>query len=113
MNKAAEEPTDADFDQAAVYQINVPEEARQGFHRLLSIDYRGDVARLYADGQLIQDNFYNGRPMLYGLWRLPAGTKQLELRILPLQKDMPIYFPREADTTPGEKINSIKILPNL
>ena len=113
VNKAAEEPTDADFEQAAVYQINVPEEARQGFHRLLSIDYRGDVARLYADGQLIQDNFYNGRPMLYGLWRLPAGTKQLELRILPLQKDMPIYFPREADTTPGEKINSIKILPNL
>ena len=113
VNKAADEPTDADFDQAAVYQINVPEEARQGFHRLLSIDYRGDVARLYADGQLIQDNFYNGRPMLYGLWRLPAGTKQLELRILPLQKDMPIYFPREADTTPGEKINSIKILPNL
>ncbi|MBQ5461780.1 MAG: beta-galactosidase, partial [Bacteroidaceae bacterium] len=113
VNKAAEEPTDADFEQAAVYQINVPEEARQGFHRLLSIDYRGDVARLYADGQLIQDNFYNGRPMLYGLWRLPSGTKQLELRILPLQKDMPIYFPREADTTPGEKINSIKILPNL
>jgi len=113
VNKAAEEPTDADFDQAAVYQLNVPEEARRGFHRLLSIDYRGDVARLYADGQLIQDNFYNGRPMLYGLWRLPAGTKQLELRILPLQKDMPIYFPREADTTPGEKINSIKILPNL
>lgn len=113
VNKAAEEPTDADFEQAAVYQINVPEEARRGFHRLLSIDYRGDVARLYADGQLIQDNFYNGRPMLYGLWRLPAGTKQLELRILPLQKDMPIYFPREADTTPGEKINSIKILPNL
>ena len=113
VNKAAEEPTDADFEQAAVYQINVPEEARRGFNRLLSIDYRGDVARLYADGQLIQDNFYNGRPMLYGLWRLPAGTKQLELRILPLQKDMPIYFPREADTTPGEKINSIKILPNL
>ncbi|MBO7559258.1 MAG: beta-galactosidase [Bacteroidaceae bacterium] len=113
VNKAAEEPTDADFEQAAVYQINVPDEARRGFHRLLSIDYRGDVARLYADGQLIQDNFYNGRPMLYGLWRLPEGTKQLELRILPLQKDMPIYFPREADTTPGEKINSIKILPNL
>lgn len=113
VNKAAEEPTDADFEQAAVYQINVPEEARQGFHRLLIIDYRGDVARLYADGQLIQDNFYNGRPLLYGLWRLPPGTKQLELRILPIQKDMPIYFPREADTTPGEKINSIKTLPNL
>lgn len=113
VNKAAEEPKDADFEQAAVYQINVPEDAGQGFHRLLSIDYRGDVARLYADGQLVQDNFYNGRPMLFGLWRLPAGTKQLELRILPLQKDMPVYFPREADTTPGETINKIDIVPCL
>ncbi|MBR3530933.1 MAG: beta-galactosidase [Bacteroidaceae bacterium] len=111
VNKAAEEPTDADFEQAAVYRIEVPEEAGQKFHRLLSIDYRGDVARLYANGQLIQDNFYNGRPLLFGLWRLPAGTTQLELRILPLQKDMPVYFPREADTTPGETINQINIVP--
>ncbi len=109
VNKAAEGPTDADFEQAAVYRIELPEEAGQESHRLLNISYRGDVARLYANGQLIQDNFYNGRPMLYGLWRLPAGTKQLELRILPLQKDMPVYFPREADTTPGETINSIQI----
>ena len=113
VNKAAEEPTDEDFEQAAVYQINVPEEAGEKFHRLLSIDYRGDVARLYADGKLIQDNFYNGRPMLFGLWRLPKGTKQLELRILPLQKDMPVYFPREADTTPGENVNQINIVPCL
>lgn len=110
VNKVAEEPTDADFEQAAVYRIEVPEETGQEFQSLLSIDYRGDVARLYANGQLIQDNFYNGRPMLYGLWRLPAGTKQLELRILPLQKDMPVYFPREADTTPGESVNQIEVL---
>ncbi len=110
MNKAAEEPTDADFEQAAVYRIELPEEMGQESHHLLSIDYRGDVARLYANGQLIQDNFYNGRPMLYGLWRLPAGTKQLELHILPLQKDMPVYFPREADTTPGESVNQIEVL---
>ena len=110
VNKAAEEPMDADFEQAAVYRIELPEEMGQESHHLLSISYRGDVARLYANGQLIQDNFYNGRPMLYGLWRLPAGTKQLELRILPLQKDMPVYFPREADTTPGESVNQIEVL---
>ena len=110
VNKVAEEPTDADFEQAAVYRIELPEETGQESHHLLSISYRGDVARLYANGQLIQDNFYNGRPMLYGLWRLPAGTKHLELRILPLQKDMPVYFPREADTTPGESVNQIEVL---
>ncbi len=109
VNKVAEEPTDEDFEQAAVYRIRVPNEAVAKYRRLLQIDYRGDVARLYCNGQLIADNFYNGRPMLYGLWRLPAGTMELELRILPLQENMPIYFPREADTTPGEQVNNVII----
>ena len=105
VNKVAEEPTDEDFEAAAIYTIDLPKE-RSG---LLTIHYRGDCARLYADGQLIADNFYNGRPFLMGLWRLPAACDKLELRILPLQKDMPIYFPREADTTPGESVKSITI----
>ena len=109
VNKVAEEPTDEDFEQAAVYRISVPNDAVTKYRRLLQIDYRGDVARLYCNGQLIADNFYNGRPMLYGLWRLPAGTTELELRILPLQENMPIYFPREADTTPGEQVNNVII----
>ena len=109
VNKVAEEPTDEDFEQAAVYRISVPNDAVTKYRRLLQIDYRGDVARLYCNGQLIADNFYNGRPMLFGLWRLPAGATELELRILPLQENMPIYFPREADTTPGEQVNNIMI----
>ena len=103
VQKVAEEPSDEDFDKAAVYRISVDANAASS-HRLLRIDYRGDVARLYANGKLVADNFYNGRPFLYGLWRLPAGCTELELRILPLQKSMPVYFPREADTTPGEAV---------
>lgn len=106
VQKVAEMPQDADFGQAAVYTIDLPDE-RSG--KLLAVDYRGDVARLYANGRLIADNFYYGRRFLYGLWRLPAGVKQLELRILPLQKDMPVYFPREADTAPGEQVISITV----
>ena len=109
VNKAAEEPVDEDFEQAAVYTIDISHLSPLTSH-LLSIDYRGDVARLYADGKLIDDNFYNGRPFQYALWRLPKDCKQLELRILPLQKDMPIYFPREADTTPGEEVKKITII---
>ena len=108
VNKAAEEPLDEDFEHAAVYTIDLPEAPVEG--RLLNIDYRGDVARLYANGQLIDDNFYYGRPFQYALWRLPKGCRQLELRILPLQKDMPVYFPREADTTPGEEVKQITII---
>jgi len=108
--KVAESPVDADFDQAAIYRITLPTDstARQG---LIQIRYRGDVARLYANGKLVADNFYNGRPFLMGLWRLPAEVTELELRILPLQKDMPVYFPREADTTPGEEVINVTLKP--
>lgn len=100
----AEEPVDSDFNQAAIYTIDCT--SKKG---LLCIKYQGDCARLYADGKLVADNFYNGREFLYGLWRLPQGTKQLELRILPMQANAPIYFPREAETTPGEKILSCEL----
>jgi len=56
----------------------------------------------------VADNFYYGRPFQYGLWRLPGNTKKLELRILPLQPDAPIYMPEEADKEPGEQVKSIK-----
>lgn len=102
--KVAQEPLDKDFDDAAVYTIDVPQT-----HGLLTISYQGDCARLYADGRLVADNFYNGRPFLYGLWRLPAGVSKLELRILPIQADMPVYFPREADTTPGERLLDVSV----
>ena len=134
--KVAEEPQDEDFEQAAVYRIYLPQETsnlrsalplrssknsqfsnlnsrfsnlNSQFSNLLRISYRGDVARLYANGHLVADNFYYGRPFLFGLWRLPEGTRELELRILPLQKDAPIYLPREADKTPGEEVYSITI----
>ena len=103
---AAEEPVDAHFEQAAVYTIDIPDD----HSGLLEIGYRGDVARLYANGKLIDDNFYNGRPFQYALWRLPKDCRQLELRILPLQKDMPVYFPREADVKEeGEAVNSVVV----
>ena len=104
--KVAEAPSEADWQQAAVYRV--PVEA--GKDALLRISYRGDCARLYADGKLVADNFYYGRPFLYGLWRLPAGVTSLELRILPLQPTAPIYLPREADKTAGEQVTGIDII---
>jgi len=109
VQKVAEEPSDADFKNAAVYDINLASEMLEG-KKLMAIYYRGDCARLYADGKLVADNFYNGRPFLMGLWRLSKECKKLQLRILPLQKDMPIYFPREADTSKeGEEVVKIEI----
>ena len=110
--KVAEAPAEEDWQQAAVYKISVPEEAVTKYRRLLSIEYQGDCARLYADGKLIADNFQYGRPFLYGLWRLPEGVTELELRIMPLQADAPIYLPREADKTPGERVKKVEITYN-
>ena len=105
--KVAEAPADTDFEQAAIYKIQLDGTTA---NRLLRIHYRGDCARLYANGKLVADNFYYGRPFLFGLWRLPAGCKELELRILPLQPDAPIYLPREADKTAGEELRSVEWL---
>ena len=104
INGVAEQPCDADFENAAVYTIDIP--SNEG---LLDIEYKGDVARLYADGKLVDDNFYNGRHFHYGLWRLPEGCTSLELLILPIQDESPIYYPQEADATPGEQLISVKL----
>ena len=123
--KVAEAPSEAEWNDAAVYQINLPKDsslflrpseqaspnvAERTLHSsLLTIRYRGDAARLYANGKLIDDNYYNGRPFCYALRRLPSDCRQLELRILPLQENMPVYLPREADKTPGEELISINV----
>jgi hypothetical protein len=107
--RVAEEPSDEDFDQAAVYRITLPELPAGAKEPLMKFDYQGDCARLYANGKLIADHFQYGRPFLYGLWRLPQGTKELELRIMPLQKDAPVYLPKEANKTPGEGVERIEV----
>ena len=42
--------------------------------------------------------------------RLPKDCTELELCILPLQPDAPIYLPREADRTAGEAVTNIEII---
>lgn len=129
--KVAEQPSDQEFlEQAAVWDIQLSAESGPSIKRdglmtmdlqpssleradeyFLSIRYRGDAARLYADGELVEDNFWNGKPMLVRLSDLvtqrPTGAtpKKLELRVLPLGKDYPIYLQREQreqlDAAPG------------
>ena len=108
--KVAEAPSELDWNHAAVYRIALPSDFIHQTSTLLSITYRGDCARLYADDKLIADNFYYGRSFLYGLWRLPKECKELELRILPLQPDAPIYLPREADKITGESVMKVEII---
>lgn len=87
-------PTDADFDQAAVWRITLPPETDPSRRLLLRIHYTGDVARAYVGETLLTDNFYNGSPFDIGLSRY--GREALEqgitLKILPLRKGAPIHM---------------------
>ena len=92
--KVAAMPEDADFDHAAVYTIGFDSAlAAHADSAFLRIDYAADCARIYADGKLVQDNFWNGKPMLVRVSDLVG--KKVELRILPLPKDAPIYLQKE------------------
>ena len=90
--KVAEQPYETDFDKAAVWSIdcNSLKDAENKNDLFLKISYKGDCARIYADGQLVEDNFWNGKPMYVRVSDI-AG-KRIELKILPLGKNYPVYL---------------------
>lgn len=92
--KVAAMPEDSDFDKSAIYIICIDTTlTAQADSAFLEINYEGDCARVYADGRLVEDNFWNGKPMLVRVSDLVG--KKVELRILPLRKDAPIYLQKE------------------
>ncbi len=103
--KVAAMPTDDDFRNAATFAIDIDKAALPAAvdDMFLKIDYKGDVARVYADGRLVEDNFWNGKSMLVRMSDLVG--KKVELCILPLAKDYPIYLQKEQkaqlDAAPG------------
>ena len=105
----AEQPVASDFDAAAAWSLPIPA-LDQPDDWFLEIDYDGDVARVYADGRLVEDNFWNGRRMLVRVSDLVG--KQAELRILPLRKDAPIYLQAEQraalEAAPGETLLTLR-----
>lgn len=111
--KVAEQPKDADFDAAAIYSIDLgkieADSTANAASLFLRIGYKGDCARVYADGILVEDNFWNGKPMLVRIADLIG--KKIELRILPLAKSAPIYLQSEQrailDAAPSSGLLSL------
>jgi beta-galactosidase len=111
-------PDDSAFENAASWKISVAEvEPTAASNLFLQVEYEGDVARLYADGKLVTDNFYNGTPWRIGLDRIPTHAwDRLELKILPLREHAPIYLPANAHPTfPAggrvARLKAIRIVP--
>jgi len=87
-------PGKNDFQSAAVWKVKLPADLDMASNPILRIRYTGDVARLTLNGRLLNDDFYNGSTFEIGLRRYASelASGDLRLEILPLQKDMPVYF---------------------
>ncbi|HUJ09125.1 MAG TPA: glycosyl hydrolase 53 family protein [Verrucomicrobiae bacterium] len=95
-------PNDAEFTNAAVWQVRVAKDALKSAHEVfLRIHYVGDIGRARLGDRLVSDDFYFGRVWEIGLKRFSSqlGRDGLTLQILPLRRDAPIYMP--ADRWPS------------
>ncbi|MEA3188809.1 MAG: beta-galactosidase [Chthoniobacter sp.] len=105
-------PDDAAFDGAEVWQVTLPKDALDGAHEtFLQIHYTGDIARAYIGDQLIDDDFYFGRPWEIGLRRFAPEVLQkgITLKILPLRKDAPLYIPKDRLPEFGENGEAVGV----
>jgi hypothetical protein len=94
-NGVAMAPAEGDLAQAARWSIQLRPGAADGLSELyLETKYVGDIARLYQGKRLLTDDFFNGRPWCVGLRRFldPKGATRLDLSVLPLRSDAPVYF---------------------
>jgi beta-galactosidase len=92
-------PGEAAFSTAAKWTIQVPPVVGPGVkNAILRIKYQGDIARLYDHGKLLDDDFYKGTPWEIGLNSLTSHDPDpaLELSILPLPENAPVYLPPGA-----------------
>jgi beta-galactosidase len=132
-------PTEADWSRASTWSVTLPESALSSIEYVgappppsdlpitltpasldairyfLRITYTGDVARLSANGHLLDDNFADGRPWLVGLTRFaPLLTKDptLKLSIYPLRPNPPIFFEPGHEPKPDAPtaIQSVELL---
>ncbi|MCV2369659.1 beta-galactosidase [Roseateles oligotrophus] len=97
LAKAALQPSPESFKAAAAWKIELPEAVLKGVDDvLMQIDFVGDISRLFAGTQMLDDWYYNGQAWQIGLKSLNAKAKgPLHLSVLPLRADAPIYLPRE------------------
>jgi hypothetical protein len=88
-------PDDSAFEKAGIWRVTLPKDVLSDLCDVfLDISYIGDVGRLYDGPRLLDDNFFNGTTWEVGLKRFAPDvlTKGVELNILPLRKDAPIYI---------------------
>jgi len=100
-DQVVEVPDDAAFANAAEWTFALPKQNLAHMSEIyLSLHYVGDIGRASIAGHLIDDNFFAGMPWEIGLERfLPELDKSpMEVKVLPLRVDAPIYLDKQART---------------
>ena len=105
----AEAPSDATWSAAAADwsltimpgRLSSGADASGVSNLFLRVSYTGDQARLRSGNRLLDDDFFNGEPWVLGLDRYMVQGKlpPLELQILPMRADAPVYLPKTGRAT--------------
>ena len=93
--KSALEPLPESFAAAAAWRIDVPR-TKAGIDDLIEFDFIGDVGRLFAGTDMLDDWYYSGYRWQVSMRVAGDAAKPLSLSVLPLRADAPIYLPRDA-----------------
>ena len=98
----------------ALYKVNIPRAKGGEEETRMYIQYQGDVANLYQNGQLVADSYYDGTDWIVSVDRLKeaADVNPIIIRIDGLKSaDVPIYF--EKNVNPADcvypKISGIEV----
>jgi hypothetical protein len=112
-------PDDSVYKNAGIWHIKLPSNEFSGLSDIfLDINYSGDIGRLYDGTRLLDDNFFNGTVWEVGLkhFELNKISNGIDLMILPLRKDAPLYIPSNLwpdfkGRSQIAKVNSFKTYP--
>lgn len=94
LAKAAVQPIPEAFASAAAWSLKLPQPlAADAEDVLLELDFVGDIGRVFAGPRMLDDWYYNGQRWQIGLrqFALKPG-QELQLSVLPLRADAPIYI---------------------
>lgn len=83
----------------ALYEVNVPRPVGGEEETRMYISYKGDVANMYQNGQLVADSYYDGTDWIVSVDRLKeaADVNPIVIRIDGLRSaDQPIYFEKNV-----------------
>jgi beta-galactosidase len=115
---SAVQPEPEAFTAAGAWRLTVPKDVLSDVDDAwLTIDYTGDIARLFDGNDMLDDAFWDGRKWNIGLKRFAARLgRPWDLTILPLRGDAPIYLdaavrPKIAASEQIAELRSVRIEP--